>query len=133
RLSGIASTIVTFAFLVILNSVFSNWSSLTAGTSSIIGIPTLVTPLWAWIAVVAAIFLAWLYQNSRYGLMLQATRESEPAARASGISVVRMRLVSFMVSAGICGFAGAMYAHFVGLLSPDALYLDATFILLAML
>lgn len=133
RLSGIASTITTFGFLVVLNSVFSNWSSLTAGTSSIIGIPTFVTPFWAWLVVAACIFVAWFYQGSRHGLMLRATRESEPAAKASGISIVKMRLLAFVLSAGVCGLAGAMYAHFVGFLSPDALYLDATFILLAML
>lgn len=133
RLSGIASTITTFGFLVVLNSVFSNWSSLTAGTSSIIGIPVFVNPFWAVLVVAVCILIAWLYQSSRHGLMLRATRESEPAAKACGISIVKMRLVSFVLSAGICGLAGAMYAHFVGFLSPDALYLDATFILLAML
>lgn len=133
RLSGIASTITTFGFLIILNSVFSNWGSLTAGTSSIIGIPTVVTPGWALLSVIAALLVAWVYQNSKYGLMLRAVRESEPAALACGIPLVKMRLGSFVLSAGVCGGAGALYAHFVGFLSPDALYLDATFILLSML
>ena len=44
RLSGIAASIATFAFLAIVNSVYSNWESVTAGTSSIIGIPTVVRP-----------------------------------------------------------------------------------------
>src|SRR5260370_8691265 len=46
RLSGIAASIATFAFLAIVNSVYSNWDSVTAGTSSIIGIPPVVAP-WA--------------------------------------------------------------------------------------
>ncbi|WP_397473614.1 branched-chain amino acid ABC transporter permease [Pusillimonas sp.] len=133
RMSGLASTITTFGFLVVLNSVFPNWSSVRAGTSWISGIPTFVTPFWALLAVAVCIVLAWIYQRSRYGLMLRATRESVPAAQACAVSIVKMRLLSFVLSAGMCGVAGAMYAHFVGFLSPDALYLDATFILLAML
>ena len=133
KLSGIAATIATFGFLIILNSLFSNWDALTAGTSSIIGIPTTVTPAVAWLVAVAAVAVAWWYQNSRQGLMLQATRDSEPAAQSVGIHMVRVRLSSFILSAAICGVAGALYAHFVGFLSPDAMYLDTTFILLSML
>ena len=44
RLYGIAASIATFAFLIIVNSVYSNWDSVTAGVSSIIGIPTVVGP-----------------------------------------------------------------------------------------
>lgn len=133
RLSGIASTIATFGFLIVLNSVFSNWSGLTAGTSSIIGIPVFVNLWWALLAACLAVAFAWFYQNSRYGMMLKATRDSVPAAQASGISIVKMRLGAFVASAAICGVAGAMYAHFMGMLAPDALYLDMTFLLLAML
>lgn len=133
RLSGIASTIATFGFLIVLNSIYSNWSGLTAGTSSVIGIPVFVNLWWALLLAAVAIIVAWLYQNSRFGLMLRATRESIPAAQASGISVVKTRLVGFVVSAAMCGVAGALYAHFIGILSPDSLYLDMTFILLAML
>lgn len=133
KLSGIAATIATFGFLIILNSVFSNWDTLTAGTSSIIGIPTTVTSSGAWLVAVVVIGLAWWFQNSRHGLLLQATRDSEPAAQSVGIHMVRVRLFGFILSAAICGVAGALYAHFVGFLSPDAMYLDTTFILLSML
>ncbi|WP_158592271.1 branched-chain amino acid ABC transporter permease [Noviherbaspirillum sedimenti] len=133
RLSGIAATIATFGFLMILNSVFANWDALTAGTSSIIGIPTSVTVGKVWLAAVVVIAGAWWFQNSRTGVLLQATRESEPAAQSIGIELTRVRLAGFVLSAAICGFAGALYAHFTGFLSPDSMYLDTTFILLAML
>ena len=47
RLNGIAASIATFAFLIIVNSVYSNWDSVTAGVSSLVGIPTVVGP---WVA-----------------------------------------------------------------------------------
>ena len=34
RLNGLAASIATFAFLAIVNSVYSNWDSVTGGTSS---------------------------------------------------------------------------------------------------
>ena len=48
RLNGLAASIATFAFLAIVNSVYSNWDSVTGGTSSLIGIPNSVT---VWVAL----------------------------------------------------------------------------------
>ena len=44
RLTGIAARIATFALLFIVNSVYSNWDSVTMGVSSLIGMPMYVTP-----------------------------------------------------------------------------------------
>src|SRR5260370_35938866 len=70
RLSGIAASIATFAFLAIVNSVYSNWDSVTAGTSSIIGIPQVVGPWEALAFVLLSVIVAFAFQKSRYGLML---------------------------------------------------------------
>src|ERR1700761_1257303 len=39
RLSGIGASIGPFAFLAIVNVIYSNWTKVTGGTSSIVGIP----------------------------------------------------------------------------------------------
>jgi branched-chain amino acid transport system permease protein len=65
--------------------------------------------------------------------MLRATREDPAAARASGISIYRQRLVSFALSGALAGLAGGLYVHQLGLLTPDLFYLDLTFVTLAML
>ena len=59
-------------------------------------------------------------------------REDAPAARAVGISVYRQRLVAFALSGAMAGFAGGLYVHYLPL-NIDAVYLDLTFITLAML
>ena len=57
----------------------------------------------------------------------------EIAAQASGIDVVRERWIAFIVSAFIIGLAGALYAHFLSVVTPSAFFLKMTFIALAML
>jgi branched-chain amino acid transport system permease protein len=133
RLSGIAGSIATFAFLAIVNSVYSNWESVTAATSSIIGVPTVVGPWVAWIFAIGALTVAYLFQVSRFGLMLRASRDDEVAARSSGVGIVKVRLVAFVVSAAIVGVAGALYAHFLGILTADTFYLSLTFVTISML
>lgn len=133
RLSGIAGSIATFAFLAIVNSVYSNWESVTAGTSSIIGVPNVVGPWVAWAFAVGSLVLAYAYQVSRFGLMLRASRDDEVAAKSSAVGIVKMRLIAFVVSAFICGVSGGLYGHFLGILTADSFYLSLTFITLAML
>jgi branched-chain amino acid transport system permease protein len=132
RLSGIAAAIATFAFLMIVSSVYSNWSDLTAGTSSIINIPTFMTPPIALGFAAAAILIAHSFNASRVGLMLRASRDDVVAAQACAIAVVRLRLFALILSAFVVGSGGAIYAHFIGILSPDNFYLNMTFVTLAM-
>lgn len=133
RLSGIAASIATFAFLAIVNTVYSNWEGVTGATSSVVGLPRYVNQ---WVALgwaIAAIFAANLYANSASGLALRATREDEVAARASGIDMYRHRLLSLVVSGFFTGVSGALLGHSIGVLNPDSFYLGITFISLAML
>jgi len=133
RMSGIAASIATFAFLAIVNSVYSNWDSVTAATSSIIGIPTVSSP-WIFFAfAIFAIVCAFLFQESRYGLMLRASRDDEVAAKSSAINIVKVRLIAFVLSAFLVGLGGGLYAHFLGILTVDVFYMSLTFVTLSML
>lgn len=133
RLAGIAASIATFAMLAVINTVYANWSSVTGGTSSIIGIP-IRTDLWLALgAAGCAIAIGYAHAISRSGLALRAARDEAVAAQASGVDIERERLVAFVISAFVCGAAGVLYAHFLGIVTPDAFYLGATFIALSML
>ena len=133
RLSGIAASIATFAFLAIVYTVYSNWEGVTCATSSVVGLTRYVGPWVALAWAVAAIVAANLYANSASGLALRATREDEVAARASGIDQYRHRLLSLVISGFFTGVAGALFGHSLGVLNPDSFYLGITFIALAML
>jgi branched-chain amino acid transport system permease protein len=64
--------------------------------------------------------------------MLRASSDDVIAAHASAIPVLGLRLLALVLSAFVVGSGGAIYAHFVGILSPDNFYLGMTFITLAM-
>ncbi|HQY43119.1 MAG TPA: branched-chain amino acid ABC transporter permease [Paracoccaceae bacterium] len=133
RLSGIAASIATFAMLAMVNSIYSNWDSVTAATSSVVGIP-IVRTIWPYlIAAILSVFAAWAYGISRHGLALRAARDEPTAAAASGIDIPRARLIAFVISGAIMGMGGALYAHSIGVVTPDTFYLGLTFITLSML
>lgn len=133
RLSGISASIATFAILVVTYVVLGNWTSVTGGQNSLMGLPIYVG-LWSaagWAAV--AIALAFLHQESRTGLLLRASREDETAAAASGVHINMHRLGAFVVSAFLSGIAGVLLAHFLGTVRVETFYLDLTFLVIAML
>ena len=133
RLSGIAASIATFAMLAMINTVYSNWESVTAATSSVVGIP-IVRTIWPYlIAAILAVFVAWAHAISRSGLALRAARDEPTAASASGIDLPRERLIAFIISGAVMGMGGALYANSIGVVTPDTFYLGMTFITLSML
>jgi branched-chain amino acid transport system permease protein len=133
RLSGISASIATFAILVITYVVLGNWTSLTGGQNSLMGLPIYVG-LWTALAwALAAIAVAFLYQETRSALLLRASREDETAAQASGVHIVRHRLIAFVISGFLSGVAGVLLAHFLGTVRVETFYLDLTFLVVAML
>ena len=133
RLSSIAASIASFAVLAMGYTIYNNWESVTMGTSSVIGLPMYVDIHVALIWAVIAMAIAYLFQISRFGLALRASREDEPAARAYGVNVYRERLIAFTLSAAVLGIGGVLTGHFLGILTVEAFYLQLAFITIAML
>jgi len=133
RLSGIAASIGTFALFMSFYSLYLQWSTWTAGQSSLVGIPVTTTPWVAFWFCIVAMIGAFVYSRSKFGLALRASREDEVAAKAAGVNVTAERVISFTISAFFVGMAGGLYGHFLGLLTVDTFYLPMTFITLSML
>jgi branched-chain amino acid transport system permease protein len=132
RLSGLAAGIATFGVLEITNNVLTYEQSIGPGLNSFSSVPQ-TTGMWqAAIGALICVAAAFAYGRSRFSRMLRATREDRAAAAASGISVYRQRLLAFALSGGLAGFAGGLYVHLQPL-QAGSLYLDLTFITLAML
>jgi branched-chain amino acid transport system permease protein len=132
RLSGLAAGIATFAVLEITHNVLRYWETIGPGLNTFSAVPETTGLLQAAVGAVLAVAVAFVYQRSRFGRMLRATREDAAAARAVGISVYRQRLVAFGLSGALAGLAGGLYVHLLPL-NAESLYLDLTFITLAML
>lgn len=61
------------------------------------------------------------YVKSKAGLGLIAAGLFEDYAKSRGVSIGKVRLLAFVVSAAPAGAAGALYAHYVGVVSPELL------------
>ena len=80
-----------------------------------------------------AIVVAFAYQRSPFGRLLRATKEDPQAAQSVGIDVHRQRLYAFVISGALAGFAGGLLVHELGSITTQQVYLDLTFLTLAML
>lgn len=134
RLNGIAAGIASLSLLIIVQVFLAKTPSLTGGSgSTLTGVPATTTIgvalLWAALTIVAAA----LFQSSSIGSRLRASREDEIAARSIGISVFKERWTSFVVSAFFMSIGGALYVHALGTITVQALYIQYTFLILAML
>ncbi len=134
RLSGIAAAIGTFAVFTIVTVVYNQWDSFTKGASTLIGLPTYVDLWTAFGFVAGALLIAHVYDRSKFGLQLRATREDMVAAKAAGVNIVLQRLIAFVVSAFVTGIGGVLYVHFTATITQaNLLYLNITFITIVML
>ncbi len=131
--------IVTLAFAIIVQAVISNWADLTRGSLGLSGIPAfapLHLPLFGTLNFSATDGVSYYYValvllalslialmitiNSRTGLALKALRDSEVAADSLGVDPIRYKLAAFVISSFIAGVAGAFYAHYLHILTPDS-------------
>jgi branched-chain amino acid transport system permease protein len=133
RLSGIAAGIATFAVLGITYNILTYWTSIGPGATTLTLIPG-TTDYWqATVGAIVVICVAFAYQRSRWGRMLRAASDDPAAAWAAGIDIHRQRLWSFTLSGALSGFAGGLYAHLLESITTNQVYLDLTFLTLAML
>jgi branched-chain amino acid transport system permease protein len=88
----------------------------------------------AWICCLAAIVAGFLLANltaSRVGRSFEAVRDDEIAASLAGMSVPRVQILAFVVSAGSAGLAGGLYAVINGQVGPASFPLTLSLFLLA--
>ena len=133
RLSGLAAGIATFAVLEITHNIVRNWEKIGPGPLTLSTVPE-TTDLWqATLGTIAVVCVAFAYQRSPLGRKLRAAREDPFTAQAAGIDIHRQRLWAFALSGAMAGFAGGLYVHFNGTLNVEDVYLELTFLTLAML
>ncbi|HEX3690785.1 MAG TPA: branched-chain amino acid ABC transporter permease [Solirubrobacteraceae bacterium] len=133
RLSGIAAGIATFAILQITNNLLSFDTNIGPGATTLSLVPTTTGIFQGLMGAILAAILAFGYQRSRRGRLLRATREDPQAAQAMGVNITRERLVAFALSGGIAGLGGGLLVHQLGSITTNQVYLDLTFLTLAML
>jgi branched-chain amino acid transport system permease protein len=74
-----------------------------------------------WVVVCTVLCITVLYRlmTSTYGKGISAVCQNEVAAEIMGVNTNRVKTMAFMVSSGLAGLSGALYAHVYG-------YINAT-------
>jgi len=132
--------LVTIAFGVVVHQLLNNLE-FTGGPNGLVGIPapelfghSFASPIVIFghslpsqanfyylsaLLVGVAILFAGRLHHSRIGLAWNALRADELAARCQGINATWYKVLAFAVDAFLAGFAGTIYAFYVGFISPD--------------
>ena len=76
--------------------------------------------------VIAAFFVLSRILASPFGAVIEAVRENEARARASGYNVVATRLITFILSGGFCGLAGALAALHLSIVPIEMLHYETS-------
>ena len=68
-------------------------------------------------AIACFLFFRWLY-NTRFGLAINAIRDSEEKAEAMGVHTFRHKTVAWSLSAFFLGISGALFGNMTGFIEP---------------
>ncbi len=115
--------IATLGFTIVVNVLMTNSDTILPfpemkGGRGMIGIPKLTTWFWAFFFMLLVIIIMRNLIKSSTGRAIMSVREDEIAAKAMGIDVANTKLLAFVVGSLFAGIGGAIYAHFIGFLSP---------------
>jgi branched-chain amino acid transport system permease protein len=132
RRTGIYFAMVTLAFAQMVYFIANQWRGLTGGENGLQGIPRdffgadLSDPFFFYYAglpiVLLGLWLAWRIVRSPFGRVLVAVRDNPARARALGYPVERYKLLAFVLSAGLSGLAGGLFAIGHGFVSLQEVY-----------
>ena len=130
-------SIASIGIAEIVRLIFKNEDWIGNGVRGIAGIerPIGENPLIYLAVVLALVYVAVeRARKSPWGRVLRAVRENELGAQAAGKNVFRFRLEAFVLGSMLMGLGGALYAHFIGFVSPEAFEpVFATFLVWVML
>ena len=133
RLSGHFVAVATLGFLVIVRVVMFNADDITRGSRTFSNVTAYTNLWWAWGWALLTVYVVWRIKFSGFGRAMFAQKADRWAARSIGISILRPRLIAFVISAFFTGVAGSVYAHFITSFSPTVFYFDLTFRVITML
>jgi len=141
RTRGIYFAMVTLALAQCVYFIAFHATSLTGGDNGLRGVNVpvivlgpltidLLKPFARYYFMLCFVGIAvWLLSrilNSPFGAVLEAIRENEQRARASGFNIERAKLLSFVLSGGFCGLAGALSAINLSTVGIDILSYHAS-------
>ncbi len=131
KLKGHYLAMATLAIGQIIYMLANNLVSITGGHQGLTGIPMLSVGgfvfdtekkfyFFSWIVVLIFVWLSFRIIGSHYGRALKAIHEKEAAALSFGVNVHLYKVFIFGLSAFYAAIAGALYAFYIGFISPSS-------------
>ena len=130
RTRGAYLAIITIAALYIIKSSIENidaiggargfmgMSRVTAAMRQTVDLPWML--IWIFACTVLTIWIIRRYVASTYGKGVMAICQDEVAAEIMSVNTDRIKLVTFMLSSGLAGLAGGLFAHVLGYINPGS-------------
>ncbi|MBT8764178.1 branched-chain amino acid ABC transporter permease [Desulfohalobiaceae bacterium Ax17] len=76
--------------------------------------------IWVFIFTVLSIWMIRRFVSSTLGKGIVAIHQDEVAAEIMSVNTNKMKLIAFMISSGLAGVAGALFAHVLGYVNPSS-------------
>ncbi len=76
--------------------------------------------MWIFTGVVFTIWILRRFVYSTYGKGIMAIHQDEVAAEIMSVNTNKMKLIAFMLSSGLAGLAGGLYAYLVSFVNPGS-------------
>ena len=135
RVTGIYFAMLTLFFGEVVRLVISEWSSMTGGTTGLLGIPSIglvpvlgididfahLLPYCYFVLIVMLLTLLILYRIdcSHLGTTLAAIERDENVSASVGINVIKYKVITFCIGCFFAGLAGSLYAHHLRVLNAE--------------
>jgi branched-chain amino acid transport system permease protein len=127
RLTGIYFVLVTFAFNEVFFLIATRLREFTGGPSGLLGIPRptgipsgkMAYAYFASGVLLITLTILFRFERSRVGRIWLAIRDTELRSKCVGIQTTQYKLFAFGVSSFFAGVVGAVYAHYIGFISPS--------------
>ncbi|MFR4988915.1 branched-chain amino acid ABC transporter permease [Anaerotruncus colihominis] len=143
KLSGGYLAILTMSFAEIIRLILLNWTDVTRGPMGILNIPKpelfgytiKSSAAFLYLVIIIAIVVYIALRNlirSKFGRNLKALRDDEISSESMGINVYRHKVIAFVISTGIAGIAGALYASYMEFIDPTSFISDESTVILSM-
>ncbi len=129
RVSGLYLAMVTLAFAILIEHVLGRWKSVTGGFN---GMPVADPTVFGFnlsglksfyflclVCLIGVLAMLVNLMRGKTGRAFVGVRDSEAAAASLGIWVGGYKILAFVISAAVTGFAGALLAHHVRHITPE--------------
>ncbi|MCF6267819.1 MAG: branched-chain amino acid ABC transporter permease [Desulfuromusa sp.] len=122
--------IITIAANFIIISTIENIGAI-GGSRGFMGMKRLINsmedivdlpwmPIWVFIFTVLCVWVIRRYVSSTFGKGVSAISQDEVAAEIMSVNTNKIKTITFMLSSGLAGIAGGLFAYILGYVNPGS-------------